>query len=66
MLSLHPDILEKDGRKKFVVLPLEEFKRVEEELALYEDLKDLREAKEKEKDAKPYSLDEAKKELNIM
>ncbi len=66
MVVLHPNILEKDGRKEFVVLPFEEFKKIEEELSLYEDLKDLREAKEKEQNAPSYSLDKAKKELNIM
>jgi PHD/YefM family antitoxin component YafN of YafNO toxin-antitoxin module len=66
MIVLHPNILEKDGKKEFVILTFEEFKRIEEELSLYEDLKDLREAKEKEKHIRGYSLDEAKKELNIM
>ena len=66
MVVLHPNILEKDGRKEFVVLPFEEFKKIEEELSLYEDLKDLREAKKKEQNAPSYSLDKAKKELNIM
>ena len=66
MIALHPNILEKNGKKEFVILPFEEFKKIEEELSLYEDLKDLREAKEKEKNVSGYSLDEAKKELNIL
>jgi len=66
MIALHPNILEKNGQKEFVVLPFEEFKQIEEELALYEDLKDLREAKAKEQHADSYSLDDAKRILNIM
>ena len=66
MIALHPSILEKNGQKEFVILPFEEFKKVEEELSLYEDLKDLREAKEKEKNAQSFSLSEAKEKLNIV
>jgi PHD/YefM family antitoxin component YafN of YafNO toxin-antitoxin module len=66
MIDLHPSILEKNGRKEFVILPFEEFEKVEEELSLYEDLKDLREAKEKEQNTQAYSFDEAKKILDIM
>lgn len=48
MLTLHPNILEKDGKKAFAVLPYDEFQNLQEELADYEDLKDLRAAKSKE------------------
>ena len=66
MLALHPNILEKKGKKEFVVLPFEEFKKIEEALMDYEDLKDLREAKCKEKKCKSYSIDEVKKTLDIV
>jgi len=66
MIALHPNILEKDGKKEFVVLPFEDFKRIEEELSKYEDLIDLRNAKAKEKHVDSYSLNDAKKILNIM
>jgi len=66
MIALHPSILEKNGQKEFVILPFEEFEKVEEELSLYEDLKDLREAKEKEQNTQAYSFDEAQKILDIM
>ncbi|KAA3607727.1 MAG: type II toxin-antitoxin system Phd/YefM family antitoxin [Candidatus Scalindua sp. AMX11] len=49
MMTLHPQIIEKDGKKEFVVLPYEEFILIKEELENYEDLKDLREAKENSK-----------------
>ena len=66
MLALHPNILEKNGKKEFVVISFEEFKKIEEELMDYEDLKDLREAKEKEENSDSYSLNVAKKMLNIV
>lgn len=65
MITLHPNILEKDGKKAFVVLPFEEFLQIQSELQDYEDLKDLREAKEKEKKVAGPSLSDAKKKLKI-
>jgi hypothetical protein len=32
MVTIHPDILERDGKKAFVVLPYDEFVMIEEEL----------------------------------
>ncbi len=46
IMTLHPQIIKKDGKKEFVILPYEEFIAIKEELENYEDLKDLREAKE--------------------
>lgn len=65
MIKLHPNILEKDGKKAFAVLPFEEFLQIQSELQDYEDLKDLRQAKEKEKNVAALSLSDAKKELKI-
>jgi hypothetical protein len=31
-MSIHPQIIEKDGRKEFVVLPYEEFLQMQEEI----------------------------------
>ncbi len=42
MVTIHPNILEHDGKKAFVVLPYEEFLMIEEVLGDYEDLKELR------------------------
>ena len=50
MISIYPNILEKEGKKEFVILPYEEFFKVQEELEDYEDLKALREAKIEEGD----------------
>ena len=44
-MSMHPQVIEKEGKKEFVVLPYEEFLAIKESLEDFEDLKDLREAK---------------------
>lgn len=65
MLTLHPNILEQEGQKQFVVLPYDEFIALQEELQDFYDLKELREAKQKEGDAPTISFEEAKKELGL-
>lgn len=65
MLALHPNILEKNGMKEFVVLPFEEFSEIKCELQDFEDLKDLREAKIVEKNITGLSLSDAKSEWKI-
>ncbi|HEX9735582.1 MAG TPA: type II toxin-antitoxin system Phd/YefM family antitoxin [Thermoanaerobaculia bacterium] len=65
MIELHPQILEKDGKKEFVVLPYDEFVQIEEELADYHDLQVLRTAKQEEAAAPTLSLSEVKAELGI-
>ena len=42
MIEVHPNILERDGKKEFAVLPYEEFESLMEALSDYEDLRDLR------------------------
>ncbi|MBA3493259.1 MAG: type II toxin-antitoxin system Phd/YefM family antitoxin [Gammaproteobacteria bacterium] len=64
MIELHPQVIEKDGKKEFAVLPYDEFVRVQEELEDYEDLRQLREAKEQDKEALAITLAELKKELS--
>lgn len=46
-MSIHPQVIEKDGRKEFVVLPYEEFLQIQEALNDLEDIRILR----KERDA---------------
>ena len=48
MIKLHPEVLKKKGKKEFVVIPYEEFVRLQEALEDAEDLKDLRAAKKQE------------------
>ena len=61
-MSIHPQIIEKNGKKEFVVLPYEEFLRLQEELEDYEDLKALREEKALAEHEPSRSLDEILKE----
>lgn len=65
MIDLHPNILEKDGKKMFVVLPFDEFVQIQEALQDFQDLKDLREAKGKEMDVAGLNLSEARKEWGV-
>jgi hypothetical protein len=65
MLALHPNILEKNGVKEFAVLPFDEFKEIKNELQNFEDLKDLREAKIKEKESIGLTLSESMEAWNI-
>jgi len=65
MMKFHANILKKNGEKEFVVIPYEEFVKIQEELDDYECLKALREAKSKEANAKTTSFNEVKKGLNI-
>ncbi len=58
-------ILERDGKKAFVVLPYEEFLLVEEELEAYEDLQALRAAKSQEAAAPTVPLAEARRRLRL-
>ena len=65
MVTLHAQIIKKDGKKEYVVLPYEEYLQVQEELQDYEDLRCLREAKEAEKDAPTIGIDELKKKIKM-
>jgi PHD/YefM family antitoxin component YafN of YafNO toxin-antitoxin module len=60
MIELHPEILMKNGKREFAILPYEEFQALTEMLADLEDLRDLRAAKLEEGDAKTVSLAEAR------
>ena len=62
-MSIHPQIIEKDGRKEFVILPYEEFLRLQEELEDYDDLKTLREEKALTAAEPTRPLDEVLKEM---
>jgi hypothetical protein len=65
MIELHPEILEKDGKKQFVILTYEEFVAIEQALADAEDLAALRVAKKDEHDAPSVLLGQVVDELGI-
>jgi PHD/YefM family antitoxin component YafN of YafNO toxin-antitoxin module len=65
MIEVHPNILERNGKKEFAVLPYDEFEFIMESLADYEDLRDLREAKSAEEESPGSPLAEVRKDLGI-
>lgn len=62
-MSIHPQIIEKEGKREFVVLPYEEFLALQEALEDYEDLKALRREKAEAGGAPVKSLDEVLREI---
>lgn len=62
-MKLHPEILKKNGKNEFVVLPYEEFLALQERLADAEDLMELRKTKRAEAKKKSIPLAEVKRRL---
>lgn len=56
-ISIHPQVIEKEGRKEFVVLPYEEFLQIQEALEDLEDLRILRDEKRAAASAPTKTLD---------
>ena len=65
MLTLHPEILSKKGKKEFAILPYAEFIALRERLADMEDLLELRKAKRAEGRKHSIPLAEAKRRLGV-
>ena len=65
MINLNAQIIKKDGEKEYVILPYDEFLKVQEELQDYEDLRCLREAKASEQDATTIGIEELKKKTGV-
>ena len=65
MLKLHPEILEKNGKKLFAVLPYEEFLEMQLRLADAEDLLELRKAKRSDGRKRSLPLSELKRQLGL-
>ncbi|MEY4485103.1 MAG: hypothetical protein RL693_2555 [Verrucomicrobiota bacterium] len=63
-MSIHPQIIEKAGKKEFVVIPYEEFLLIQEALEDYEDLLALRHEKAGAHGESTRSLDVVLGELN--
>lgn len=64
-MKLHAEILEKNGKKEFVVLPYEEFLALQERLADAEDVLELRKAKRAESKNKSIPLADVKRKLRL-
>jgi PHD/YefM family antitoxin component YafN of YafNO toxin-antitoxin module len=65
MLKLHPEVLVKNGKKEFVVLPYKEFLAMQDRLADAEDLLELRKATRLEARKKTTPLAEVKRQLKL-
>jgi hypothetical protein len=65
MIELHPEIVEKDGKKQFVILKYEEFVAIQEALADADDLAALRAAKKDERDSPTIPLDQVVEDLKL-
>ena len=63
-MTLHPEILIKDGKKQFAVLPYEEFVSLKERLEEMEDLLKLRKAKKAEGRNRTVPLARVKRQLS--
>ncbi|MEY3220301.1 MAG: hypothetical protein RIT27_1658 [Pseudomonadota bacterium] len=66
MIELHPEILIKQGKKKFAILPYEEFEELVTLLEELEDLKLLRAAKQQEAHLPTTSLEEVKQLFKVV
>lgn len=64
-MTIHPQIIKKEGKKEFVVLPYDEFIKIQDALEDYEDLKLLREEKEKSKDQSAIPLDKVIMDMDL-
>lgn len=67
-MLLHPQIIEKSGKKEFVVIPYKEFlkiQEVQEVLEDFEDIRELRKEKMKSKGLPSKPLREIGKELGF-
>ena len=64
-MTLHPEILIKNGERQFVILPYEEFLAMQEQLADAEDVLELRKAKRAEGAKRSVSLAKVKREIGL-
>lgn len=62
-MNIHPQIIEKEGKKEFVVISYDEFLAIQSVMEDYEDLKVLRETKSSSKKSERVLLSEIRDEL---
>jgi len=65
MITLHTEILKREGKKQFAILPFEEYEMLLECIEDMEDLKDLRKAKKASLGEPSISIDQVRKKLNL-
>ena len=62
-MTLHPQIIEKEGKKEFVIIPYEEYLLIQEELDDLDDLRCLRAEKEISKNEPTRKLEDIVQDL---
>jgi hypothetical protein len=65
MFNLNPELITKDGKPLFAVIPYEQFLVIREMLETLGDLEDLRVAKQEEKNQPVISLNEVRRILEL-
>jgi len=64
-MLLHPQVIEREGKKEFVVLPYDEFLQLQEAMEDFEDLRELRKEREESMGMPAKNLKEIGKELGF-
>jgi len=65
MLNLNPELITKDGKPMFAVIPDEKFLAIKEILDDFQDLQDLRAAKQEEYNQPAIALNDVKQLLDL-
>jgi len=65
MLDLHPNILTKNGKNKFVVLPYKEYRALKELLEDIEDIALIEEARRNDDAGPGLTIEEVRKQLGL-
>lgn len=65
MLNLNPELITKDGKQMFAVIPYEQFLVIKEMLEDFQDLQDLRSAKQEEYAQPAIALNDVKQMLGL-
>ena len=64
-MKLNPQLIKSKGKSEFVVLPIEEFEAMTELIEDYEDLRVLRDAKEKSRGQKSIPIKDVIADLGL-
>ena len=65
MFNLNPELITKDGKTMFTVIPYDQFLAIKEMLEDLQDLKDLRSAKQEEHSQPAIALNDVKQMLGL-
>ena len=64
-MNLHPQFIRREGMDEYVVLPIAEYRALEDIVHDYLDLQELRDAKAQEEQAATTPLDEVMRKLEL-